>query len=173
MGLDVSSGHEQWPRRAEVAFRRTLRRLLAARRVCNPLCRACRFGAWRAATVLARNSSLSIVLANWADSGKLKSQFYGALADQGISHQNPTRPCHGDHACDAGSGVDWVDVRYVSEPPCCSRVRDAAAAGAHAREGAERVPRRSKPLSPLCRDDGPVPARRFVVSSMLVCRYAT
>ena len=55
-----------------------------------------------------------------------------------------------------------VDVRYVSEASCCIRVRDAAGRDVHTRDWAERVPRRSEPLSPVLRDYGPVPARTFV-----------
>jgi hypothetical protein len=63
-----------------------------------------------------------------------------------------------------------VDVRYASEAPCCFRVADAATTTCRRVLGAKRVPRCSKPHSPVFRDDGPVPAcGDSSLRTMLVC----
>ena len=69
-----------------------------------------------------------------------------------ISHQNPTRPW-GRVQCRVRG--DWLMCGTYPNALLLSRARRGGD-DAHARGGAERVPRHSKPPLPLCRDYGPV-----------------
>ena len=95
-----------------------LRRLLAARRVCKPRWSVCRFDGCSAIAALLANAikaaCLSIVL---ADSGRLlPTEVVSAEVPETGGSRIRNLLGHGlGTACDVGSEVDSVDVRYVSE----------------------------------------------------------
>ncbi len=77
--------------------------------------------------------------------------------------------CHGDHACDVGSGVDSVDVRNASEDTLLHSRAGRGGNDAHTRVGGETC---SETQQPPFASVPRLWTRSCVESLMLVCLYA-